>query len=126
MTVKGHRKLIALGALLAIGTVMVAVFKDIPTNFLSLLQFGFGTFVAGNAWERGTDAYCVTQGPPSAEVESDTPLPPAPVDLSPLHERLDTLAEHDAANSEAVATVQKTLSFIITKTGLDKAPPQAT
>lgn len=122
MTVKGHRKLIALGALLIIGAIMVAIFKDVPANFLSLLQFGFGTFVAGNAWERGTDAYCATQGPGIGI--ASTPSPPE-VDLTNVHSKLDTLAADVATSHEAVATVQKTLSFIITKTGLDKPAPQA-
>lgn len=114
MPINGYRKLAAFAALLVVGLALVHFYGDVPEHFLSLLQLGFGTFVAGNALEHVTAAYT------NVNTSSSAPAP----DSIAVEAKLQALEEHDKVTHEAVATVQNTLAFIITKTGLDKAPPQ--
>lgn len=122
MTVSvGSRKIVAFISILVVGTAMVVFYKDIPTNFLSLLQLGFGVFVAGNALEHTTNAYVSTQAP--APALAPPAQEAAPVDLTPVNNGIEEVKAEQTRAHDAIAIVQQGLSFIITRMGLDKVPP---
>lgn len=99
----GGRKAFALLIMSLLGVGAVVWKGDVPSNFMSLMEFIFGAFIAGNAVEHAAGAYSDTKG------NQDTPT--STIDLAPLE-------AHLATTQEGVATVQKTLGFIMQKAGM--------
>lgn len=96
----GGRKVAALLVMMVLGIGLVVARGDVPTNFMSLMQFAFAAFIAGNAVEHSAGAY----------VEARVPEPAA----NPLNdEAVNKLLESAHATQEGVATVQATLAAIL-------------
>ena len=105
----GGRKLILAVVSLIIGVVVYFV-KGIDANFLGLLLGIPGLFSVGNAAEH-------IAGAVKARPQQNTEVAKS---LEKSLETINRLNEQNAALLESVATVQQTLSYIITVTGLDR------
>lgn len=123
----GGRKTIAL-AVVVLSSIGLVVWKgDVPGNFLNLLEWAFGIYVAGNGIEHisGTVSDCMGG-------QSPNPITPPPfVNIEPLIAAVTelktivtTLAQADKDLNIAIGTsvnnVQTMLQAIITKYQMDK------
>lgn len=100
----GGRKLAALILMVLIGVGTTLWKGDVPANFLTLMEFAFGAFVAGNAVEHGANAYTNVNGSQEA--------PAAPSDTA-AQDALHTLLESQQALQTGVSVIQQTLAAIV-------------
>lgn len=105
----GGRKVLALTVLMLLGVGTVIWKGDVPANFLTLLEFAFGAFVAGNAVEHGAQAY-------SSVNSSDSPDPTPDTVTPAVHQLLDSAQ----TTQQGVATLQTTLTTILQRIGMNK------
>lgn len=91
----GGRKVLVILATFLIGVGLVVAKGDLPPNFLTLLEFLVGFFMAGNVFEHAATAYTTV----------NTTATPG-VDLTDVHAKLD-------AQSEAIATTQQGVGALV-------------
>lgn len=111
----GNRKLVITLVLMITGVVVAIVKGDIPEHLQLFLEVLFGGFVVGNGIEHITNTQKVKYSS-----SSSTPVSaPTPVTVDTSH-----IEASQKQIAEGVSLIQELLKFIITKTGLDKAPPK--
>jgi hypothetical protein len=115
----GGRKTIALLIILltAIGTVLLK--GDIPERFLSILEFLFTGYVAGNVGEHVANAIKTKT---ASKEESEEAPSSNQDDLTAIAQGLSDLSVTNESLVQATALIQQTLSVIINRTGIDKMP----
>ena len=117
----GGRKAAALliMALLGIGTV---VWKgDVPANFLSLMEFLFAAYVAGNVGSKLVGGAPTQESALDTTVEQvDTTVPSAPANLTPVLAAQEEIKTAVAASQQGISAIQETLAWIIQVSNLGK------
>jgi hypothetical protein len=113
----GGRKVLLGGVLVLVGAcVDLLAPSGLSDNLLQLLTYVGGGFFLGNGLEHFATAWAVKKEATADEAvaEVQPPVAAAPqVDLSQVETAIEEL-------KTGVATVQQGLSFIITKSGLDR------
>lgn len=90
----GGRKVLVILATFLVGIGLVVVKGDLPPNFLTLLEFLVGFFMAGNVFEHAANAYTTVNSAPQA-------------DLTDVHTKLDSL-------TAAAETTQQGVGALVT------------
>lgn len=89
----GGRKVLVILVTFLIGVGLVVVKGDLPPNFLTLLEFLVGFFMAGNVFEHAATAYTTVNAAPQT-------------DLTAIHAKLDS-------QSDAIATTQQGVGALV-------------
>lgn len=92
----GGRKSVGLLVVLAIAVPVALAIGDVPTNLMEILLGAFGIFALGNGVEHFSRAKvdAAIAGAKSGETRGR----PAKVDLSPVLEKLDAMAQGDGTD----------------------------
>lgn len=126
--VQGSRKLIAAGVVVALASAAVIIKGDVPNGFVTILEYVFAAFVAGNSIEHITSAV-KARAEANASDAPDDEASATGATAESIDQKIDSVAaqvaqvaQSDAEAKQSLGLILNTLSTIIRKLKIDQIP----